>query len=58
VAMALDVVANADAGDEEAAVGRGVDAGGVDSDVEGAAQQRAVLEAEEVARFVLPKPWK
>jgi hypothetical protein len=53
VAMALDVVTNADAGDEEAAVGRGVDAGGVDGDVAGPAQQRAVLEAEEVARLLL-----
>lgn len=50
--VALDF-AHADAGDEEAPVGRDVGAGGVDGDVAGPAQQRAVLEAEEVARLVL-----
>lgn len=55
VAQALDV-AHTDAGDEEAPVGRDVDARGVDGDVAGPAQQGAVLEAEEVARLLLPAP--
>jgi hypothetical protein len=37
-------------------VGRDVDACGVDGDVAGPAQQGAVLEAEEVARLLLPAP--
>jgi len=49
-----DAAADADAGDEEAPVGRDVGAGGVDGDVAGPAQQGAVLQAEEVARLLLP----
>lgn len=55
VARALDV-AHADAGDEEAPVGGDVGARGVDGDVAGPAQQGAVLQAEEVARLLLPAP--
>ena len=49
-----DAAADADAGDEEAPVGCDVGAGGVDGDVAGPAQQGAVLQAEEVARLLLP----
>jgi hypothetical protein len=50
----VDAGADADAGDEEAPVGRDVGAGGMDGDVAGPAQQGAVLQAEEVARLLLP----
>jgi hypothetical protein len=49
----VDAAADADAGDEEAAVGGGVRSGGVDGDVAAPAEQGAVLEAEEVARLLL-----
>jgi len=55
VAQALDV-AHADAGDEEAPVGGDVGARGVDGNVAGPAQQGAVLQADEVARLLLPAP--
>lgn len=55
VVVALDAGADADAGDEEAPVGRDVGAArGVDGDVAGPAQQGAVLQAEDVACLLLP----